>query len=230
MSKLGSIYIAAGEPDGELCGEQLEDWAGHEIERLREELANAHAKGASLRRLYAAEEELAAIKAQHGHTLTLNGMTVFEFTANELYEFQEATGCTTADEFKAQPAQEPVHEWYCPTCRRVCDPVEVTYTEHHEACGTPVVSIPQQAQEPVAKIIRNSAGQIGMFALNGDHFDMRKFIGAKLYTAPQPTHDVEAALVEFYSAWAAGRQAVQTTAIETAKAVAAIDAAMKGQP
>ena len=40
--------------------------------------------------------------------LTLDGLTPTEFALRELYEFQEATGCDTAAEFKAQPEQEPV--------------------------------------------------------------------------------------------------------------------------
>ena len=40
--------------------------------------------------------------------LTLDGLTPTEFALRELYEFQEATGCDTAAEFKAQTEQEPV--------------------------------------------------------------------------------------------------------------------------
>lgn len=40
--------------------------------------------------------------------LTLDGLTPTEFALRELYEFQEATGCDTAAEFKAQPKQKPV--------------------------------------------------------------------------------------------------------------------------
>lgn len=38
--------------------------------------------------------------------LTFDGLTPTEFALRELYEFQEATGCDTAAEFKAQPEQE----------------------------------------------------------------------------------------------------------------------------
>lgn len=40
MSKLGSLYIELGEPEGELCGCDCEvgDWAADEIMRLRAEL------------------------------------------------------------------------------------------------------------------------------------------------------------------------------------------------
>lgn len=37
------------------------------------------------------------------------------------------------------------------------------------------------ALKPAAKIIRNSAGQICIFAMNGDPFDMSKYVGATLY-------------------------------------------------
>ena len=30
------------------------------------------------------------------------------------------------------------NEWWCPECNRVVDPIEVTFSEHHEACGTRV--------------------------------------------------------------------------------------------
>ena len=40
--------------------------------------------------------------------LTIDGLTPTEFALRELYEFQEATGCDTAAEFKAQTEQEPV--------------------------------------------------------------------------------------------------------------------------
>ena len=41
MSKLGSLYIKLGEPEGELsgCTCEISDWAADEIERLRAELA-----------------------------------------------------------------------------------------------------------------------------------------------------------------------------------------------
>lgn len=35
-------------------------------------------------------------------------------------------------------AQARDGEWWCPSCKRVCDPTEVTFSEHHEACGTRV--------------------------------------------------------------------------------------------
>ena len=35
----------------------------------------------------------------------------------------------------AQPEPEPV-AWWCPTCNRECNPIEVTYEEHHGECGT----------------------------------------------------------------------------------------------
>ena len=40
MSKLGSLYIKLGEPEGELsgCTCEISDWAADEIERLRAEL------------------------------------------------------------------------------------------------------------------------------------------------------------------------------------------------
>ena len=43
----------------------------------------------------------------------------------------------------------------------------------------------QPEQEPVAVIKRNEAGQITMQTTNSNPFDMSKYIGAKLYTAPQ---------------------------------------------
>ena len=49
MSKLGSLYITLGEPEGELCGCTCEvgDWAADEIERLRRvlELIKARVSG-----------------------------------------------------------------------------------------------------------------------------------------------------------------------------------------
>ena len=51
--------------------------------------------------------------------LTLDGLTPTEFALRELYEFQEATGCDTAAEFKAQPRcdhQESVPMMVCKRC------------------------------------------------------------------------------------------------------------------
>lgn len=38
--------------------------------------------------------------------------------------------------------------------------------------------------EPVAKIVRNSAGQIRTFDMDGDAFDISQYVGVLLYTAP----------------------------------------------
>jgi len=38
--------------------------------------------------------------------ITLNGMTPYQFALNELYKFQEKTGCDTADEIGAAPLPE----------------------------------------------------------------------------------------------------------------------------
>ena len=43
----------------------------------------------------------------------------------------------------------------------------------------------QPEQEPVVVIKRNESGQITMQTPDGNPFDMSKYIGAKLYTAPQ---------------------------------------------
>jgi hypothetical protein len=40
--------------------------------------------------------------------------------------------------------------------------------------------------EPVAKIVRNEAGQIRICDANGDSFDMSKYVGASFYTNPAP--------------------------------------------
>ena len=39
-------------------------------------------------------------------------------------------------------------------------------------------------QKPVAKVVCNSAGQISMQTLDGNSFDISKYVGTKLYTTP----------------------------------------------
>lgn len=41
-------------------------------------------------------------------------------------------------------------EWWCPHCRRVVDPTEVTHDERHEACGAPCGDPPYQAAPAAA--------------------------------------------------------------------------------
>jgi hypothetical protein len=48
----------------------------------------------------------------------------------------------------------------------------------------PAHELPAPEQEPMAVIKRNEAGQITMQAPDGNPFDMSKYIGAKLHTAP----------------------------------------------
>lgn len=65
---------------------------------------------AELRRLYAEVDRLSYqlaypdnfVKESKQETLTFDGLTAQEFVLKELYAFQEATGCDTADQIKAR--------------------------------------------------------------------------------------------------------------------------------
>lgn len=59
----------------------------------------------------------------------------------------------------------------------------------------------QPAQEPVVVIKRNESGQITMQTPDGNPFDMSKYIGAKLYTAPQQREWQGAFFDAVYEAW-----------------------------
>jgi hypothetical protein len=51
-------------------------------------------------------------------------------------------------------------------------------------------------QNPVAKVVKNSAGQISMQTDSGDYFDMSKHVGDKFYTESQLKAEIDRAIKE----------------------------------
>ena len=75
MSRLGSLYIESGEPDGPLTGGtcEVDDWAAAEIERLRAELTVATRK---------AMRETKLLVIQQGE-VKLNHRTAYSVVGND---------------------------------------------------------------------------------------------------------------------------------------------------
>lgn len=96
----------------------------------------------------AIQEALEEQPAQQG--ITLDGMTANEFALAELYAFQEATGCDTADQLKAQPQQEPET---CANCKhnvypyRNCDACTVQFDDPTTSNWEPKDEKPAQAAD-----------------------------------------------------------------------------------
>ena len=64
----------------------------------------------------------------------------------------------------------------------------VTDTYDDNAVGIEIdaiIALRERLGQPVVVIKRNESGQITMQTPDGNPFDMSKYIGAKLYTAPQ---------------------------------------------
>lgn len=75
MSRLGSLYITSGEPDGPLCGGccEVDDWAAAEIERLRAALLDTARRVEALKRECGTDPESAqAIRNSEYMSISLN--------------------------------------------------------------------------------------------------------------------------------------------------------------
>jgi hypothetical protein len=51
-------------------------------------------------------------------------------------------------------------------------------------CGSSAKAFTKPEQEPVAKVVCNSGGQISMQTLDGNSFDISKYVGSMFYTTP----------------------------------------------
>jgi hypothetical protein len=82
--------------------------------------------------------------------------------------------------------------WHCNIAMAFVDAGGDRYTANQGAARflemfakvQPAHELPAPEQEPMAVIKRNEAGQITMQTPDGNPFDMSKYIGAKLHTAP----------------------------------------------
>ena len=83
MSRLGSVYIRRGEPEGELPGCcEVSEWAANEIEKLDEEVA-------SLRNALSRYSERAAMSFIHDQIMALKPYPAFHASSYD-YGFETA--------------------------------------------------------------------------------------------------------------------------------------------
>ncbi len=81
--------------------------------------------------------------------VTFNGMTPFEFIGHELYEFQNATGCTTAEEYlnKQEKAREALVEIVGLLDKYPKDPIAYAMNAHAIALSALAETPPSDKKE-----------------------------------------------------------------------------------